>query len=291
MPKLPKQRLAAYLFLLLNTALWGFAAPIIKYSLQFTTPVLFLFYRFCIATLIFLPVYLLYKNRTSKKTNYPLVIFLSLLGVPLTLLPLFYGLELTSSIEGSILEATSPLFIIIGGLFLLKENVKPKEWLGFLVAISGTILLTLDPLINGGSRLRDISIKGNLLILLSNLIWTIFLLLAKKYKANTTEITFFSFLVSIPFFLALSLYTGSLSLNPQALPGILYMAIPGSIIAFWAYQEGQKRIEASEAAVFSYLRPLFAIPLALLWLKEPITPITIVGFILILGGVFFSEKA
>jgi len=68
------------------------------------------------------------------------------------------------------------------------------------------------------------------------------------------------------------------------------MAIGGSIIAFWAYQEGQKRIEASEAAIFSYLQPAFAIPLSLLWLKEPFSPLTMIATATIITGVYLSEK-
>jgi drug/metabolite transporter (DMT)-like permease len=68
------------------------------------------------------------------------------------------------------------------------------------------------------------------------------------------------------------------------------MAIGGSIIAFWAYQEGQKRIEASEAAIFTYLQPAFSIPLSLIWLKEPFTPVTILATVIIISGVYLSEK-
>lgn len=291
MLKLLKQRAIAYTFLLINTALWGFAAPIIKYSLNFTSPELFLFYRYCIATVVFLPIYLIYKKSKKQKTNYPLIIILALLGTPLTLLPLFYGLQLTSSIEGSILEASSPIFTILGGMLFLKETMKPKEWLGFFIAVFGTTLLTIEPILRGNLSINTISVDGNLYIILSNVVWTAFLLIIKKFKVNAIELSFFSFLISIPFFFFLALKGGSFSLNQLAIPGIIYMAVGGSIIAFWAYQEGQKRIEASEASIFAYLRPLFALPLALIWLKEPLSPIAILSLFLIGSGVFFSEKA
>ncbi|OGD81494.1 hypothetical protein A2572_02590 [Candidatus Collierbacteria bacterium RIFOXYD1_FULL_40_9] len=114
----------------------------------------------------------------------------------------------------------------------------------------------------------------------------------KKDHTDPIYLSFFSFLVSIPFFLLLSLITNDQNLNLPlpALPGILYMTIGGSIIAFWAYQEGQKRIEASEAAIFSYLKPIFTIPLAYFWLKEPFSLFTVLATSLILLGVYLSEK-
>lgn len=68
------------------------------------------------------------------------------------------------------------------------------------------------------------------------------------------------------------------------------MGLGGSVIGFWAYQEGQKRIEASEAAIFTYLQPVFAIPLAIVWLKEAFSPVAIIATLIIAIGVYISEK-
>ena len=175
-------------------------------------------------------------------------------------------------------------------LLILHETLKPKERKGLVLALIGTLLIAFEPLITGHNHVR-MSLEGNLLIVLSNVIWTAFLLLSKKFKSDPIYLSFYSFLISIPFFYFFSASQGqSFNLNPLALPGILYMAIGGSIIAFWAYQEGQKRIEASEAAVFTYLKPAFAIPLSILWLKEAFSPIAILATILIIFGVFTSEK-
>ncbi len=290
MSRLLNARAIAYLLLLLNAALWGAAPPIIKNSLGFVSPSIFLFYRFLIASLLFTPIFLRAKKILPHKTNPWLMLSLALLGTPLTLYPLFVGLNLTSSIEGSLIEASSPMFTILGGLIFLHEVIKPKEWLGLIIAVLGTILLTAEPLITGNNATLT-SFTGNLLILFSNLIWAAFLLLSKKTKTNPAQLSFFSFLVSIPFFLILALTEKqSFILDLRALPGILYMAVFGSIVAFWAYQEGQKRIEASEAAVFSYLKPLFTIPLAILWLHESISPVTLISALVVALGVYISEK-
>ncbi|HBC45210.1 MAG: UAA transporter family [Candidatus Collierbacteria bacterium GW2011_GWB1_45_35] len=293
MPPLSPSRFKAYSFLLLNTALWGFAAPIIKYSLNFTTPAQFLFYRYLIATLIFFPIFLLHRSHASPhtpKTNYRWLITLALLGTPLTLLPLFYGLQATTSIEASILESSSPIFIILGSIIFLKETLKRREWFGLTIAIGGTLILALEPFLTGHS-LSSLSIKGNILVIVSDIIWATFLIFSKKINIDPIKLTFTSFVISIPFFLIMVLVekTG-FTLASQAVPGILFMAIGGSIIAFWAYQEGQRLIEASEAAIFTYLKPAFSVPLSILWLREPFTPVTILATAVIISGVYLSEK-
>ena len=290
MSRLPNSRLVAYALLLLNVALWGMAPPIIKHSLGFVSPSVFLVFRYFIASFLFLPFFLKSNSHEDHQTKPWQIILLALLGTPLTLYPLFLGLNLTSSIEGSLIESTSPIFTVLGGLIFLHEIIKPKEWLGLLIAIVGTLLLTIEPLL-GLNHSTFSGFSGNLLILLSNIIWASFLLLSKKAKVNSTKLSFYSFLISIPFFAIIAfLERQPLLPDTRALPGILYMAIFGSIVAFWAYQEGQKRIEASEAAVFSYLKPLFTLPLAILWLHETISPLTIVSSIVILIGVIISEK-
>lgn len=287
---MPKSRLIAYCLLLLNAALWGFAPPIIKHALTYTSPVTFLFTRYLIATILFFPIFLIYKTKHPQSHQPKHLLLLALLGTPLTLLPLFYGLQATTSIEASVLESVSPIFIILGSLVYLRESVRPKEWLGILLALAGTALITLQPILNGAT-LNSLSIKGNVLIILSDLFWAAFLILAKKFHTDPIYLSFTSFLLSIPLFLFLVLATHSPLLPATAsLPAIFYMAIGGSIIAFWAYQEGQKRIEASEAAVFSYLKPIFTIPLAFLWLREPLSPITILATIVIISGVYLSEN-
>jgi drug/metabolite transporter (DMT)-like permease len=289
MPRL-NNRYYAYFLLLVNTALWGISGPIIKYSLQFISPPLFLFYRYLFATLIFLPIFLLYRSKTKKQIDHQKTLLFALLGTPICLLPLFYGFNLTSALEASILESTSPIFTVILCVLFLKEVLKPKERQGLILALIGTFIIALEPLLTSSGHIK-LSIEGNLLIILSNLIWTAFLLLSKKFKTDPVYLSFYSFVVSIPFFLFVSFsQSSSLALSSLALPGILFMAIGGSIIAFWAYQEGQKRIEASEAAVFTYLKPAFAIPLSILWLKEAFSPIAILATILIIIGVYISEK-
>ncbi len=67
------------------------------------------------------------------------------------------------------------------------------------------------------------------------------------------------------------------------------MAILSYVLAYFLYNFGISKIEVSEAAIFSYLQPLFAAPLAVLWLKEIVTLPFLFGASVIALGVFLSE--
>ena len=49
-------------------------------------------------------------------------------------------------------------------------------------------------------------------------------------------------------------------------------------------------LKAQTVALYSYLDPIVAIVLSLVVLKEPMTPISVIGAVLILGSAFLSEK-
>lgn len=291
MSTLHSKRAKSYAFLLINTIIWGAAAPIIKYSLNFTNIYSFLFWRYLLAFLLFLPIYLNHRRNDAKHmtmNDYICLISLAILGTPFTLLPLYFGLKLTDSLTNSVLVATGPLLTIIGGYIFLKEKVQKNEKVGIIIALIGSAIIIIGPSLGNGQN----TLVGGLLVFLSNLIWTIFLLLSKKLKINSTTMSMASYLVSIPIFLLLSLFTLNFTLYPSipAIPGIVYMAVLGSIVAFWTYLKGQEGIEASEAAVFTYLQPIFAFPLSFFWLKEPLTFPLILGSLIIALGVYYSES-
>lgn len=293
---LSSKRSFAYALLLLNTILWGLSPPIIKVALNFVSVNQFLLGRYLLASLIFLPIYFFTRKKSPSVTtnNYKLLIPLALLGTPLTLIPLYEGIKLTSSIDASILAATGPLMVIVGGRIFLKERISRNEKIGLIVIIIGTLLLSLEPIMANRSGAK-ISLLGNGLILGSNVIWAAFLLLVKKLKVNAAKISLVSYLTAIPVFAILlffepsSLNTKYLIPNTSALLGIVYMALAGSIIAFWAYTKGQEYIEAGQAAIFTYLQPLITFPLAYFWLHESIGTVGLVACLLIASGVYFSE--
>lgn len=289
-----EKRTKAYLALLATSLIWGFAPPIIKYSLDFVTPIEFLFFRFLIVCLFIFPVFLvkLRKNPFQLK-DLTLLIVISLCGTSLTLGLLFWGLSLTTAVDSSLIAAMCPLMIVLAGVVFLKETITKQEKYGLFLAFSGTLIAVVSPLVNG--HVFTGSFWGNSLIFLSNISWAAYSILSKKIanKYPSFNITALSFFVGLLTFAPLFFLTASTNLlaflASPGFMGILYMSILGSIIGYFTYTYGFSLIEASEATLFSYLQPLFSMPLAVLWLKEKVTPAFIFGAILIALGVFLTE--
>lgn len=301
-----KNRTKAYLSLLVNVAIWGAALPIVKPALNFISPNQYLLYRYLIAAPLSLPVliYLVQKYRPSCKTIISIFLLesISVIGY---LSILYAGLKLTTSLEATLIANTASIFVIIGGIAFLKEKEEKHELFGLAVAITGALLLTFEPIHSQSARLNLSSLSGNLLIVLSNIFWAAYLLLAKRFYKSTPKLLIgvLSPWVGLCGFLGLVLLTNptlSLASLPETaaqhlaifpvLRAVVYMSVLGSLVAVPAYIYGNNLIEASEAALFSYLQPLIAIPLATIWLKEPLNWLMVFAIILSSLGVYIAEK-
>ena len=67
------------------------------------------------------------------------------------------------------------------------------------------------------------------------------------------------------------------------------MAVLSGTLAFYLANKAQKTIEVGEQSLFAYLYPVFSLPLAVLWLGEKITPVYVLGGIIIAIGVVIAE--
>ncbi|NCN87664.1 MAG: EamA family transporter [Candidatus Pacebacteria bacterium] len=309
MAKKRNSRLQSYFFLLINTIVWGAALIVVKPALEYTTPFRYMLYRYLIATIAAIPIILLILKNISKKqlkkVKLKQIILLEALGSGLALAALYSGLKFTSALEANLLTTTVPIFVTLGGIFLLKEKQERNEWIGLIIAFIGTLILTLAPIFSLNGQFTQFSIWGNLLILLHNIINLFYFPLAKRVYQGAPKllISGISFYIGLVFFIPLVMFELG-SPNPMTLINTMiselqnfsvlwaafYMAIFGSIIGLTAYIKGQEGIEASEASLFWYLQPLIYIPLGYIMLNEKINTIQVVSLLVIFIGVFIAEK-
>ena len=299
-----QSRWVSYGYLLINTICWGAALVVVKPALDHTTPFRFLFYRFVIAGILSLGFIWHYWPQISQKIKTLKTIFLlELIGLTLTLALLYSGLKQTSATEANLIGTTTPLFIVLIGIWWLKEKQTKHEWLGTGLAFLGTVLLSILPLWENKMTNQTFSLTGNLLVVGQNITTAIYFILAKKYyhRLPTLFVASISFWIGIGSFWLLSLQELNWQspawiqaimvdwTHPSIWVASFYMAIFGSIIGLTAYIQGQAGIEASEASVFWYLQPLVYLPLGTILLGEKISVWQILALSLILSGVILAE--
>lgn len=286
-----RQNSKAYAALLITALLWGVGPSIIKYTLSFASVENFLFFRFTIASaIVIIPLIVSLIKVKPALADLIKILLLGALGTPITIYLLFAGVNKTSAIESSVIWILSPTFIVIGGVLFLKEEVEKAEKVGLGLILLGTTFTIINPLITNGLNLTNF--RGNMLVLAGTLCWSAYSLLVKKFNSKTITpfiLTATSFVVAFVCFLPLSINQWS-QLSVPAWPGIIYMALFGSVFAYLGYTYGISKIEVSEASIFTHLQPIFGVPTAMVLLGEKINFLFIVGAVLIAGGIVISES-
>lgn len=296
------RRTTAALYLLLVSLIWGAASPIVKNTLQWFDPWLFLTYRFAISTLIALP-YLAFSRAKLpvKASDQWLVLITGFISAPLSLFLFFEALDKTTALSGSLITAAGPLFLILGGVLFFRDRIGRNEKIGITIAILGTLLTVVGPLILNGHADTLGKLEGNGLMLLAVITDIVGALLSKeamKKGINATLVAQTQFVVGFVVFLPLLFLITTpeeawftiVTAPWQAHLGVLYMALLSGIVAYTIRNIAIKTIEVSESALYQYLQPLWAAILAVLWLKEAITPSYIAGGLVITVGVYLAEQ-
>lgn len=292
-------RLHAYLAILIATVIWAVASPVIKFTLGGIDALSFLVYRFALSALVALVSFALMGVHLPKSPGVLLKLFVySLFASTISLGLLFFGLEKTSVLEETLILLATPLLISAAGSYFLKEHVTSREKLGMGIALVGTLFTVIEPIIQNGTG--AVRLSGNIFILLSLVATVIATILAKELLRDgvkplaLTNVSFvIGFISIIPFALvkygAPNLISTIVNLPLPYQLGVFYMAFLSGSLAYTLSNLGQKTIEIGEASVFSYLYPIFAAPLAVLWLGEKITPTYILGGAVIVLGVIIAE--
>jgi drug/metabolite transporter (DMT)-like permease len=291
-------RLKAYILLIIVTIIWALAEPIIKFTLGGFSPLIFLTYRFGLASIVSVACFLIFGFRIPKdtKTRWEILLY-GLVTSTFSLGLLFFGLQNTTVLNTLLITLINPLLVSIAGVKFLQEHVTLKEKIGMGIAFIGTVLTVVEPLLENGSSLTRLS--GNIMVVLYLIFAAIGVILGKKLLRKDVDpltLTNTAFIVGfvtlLPFALPQIISSNFRVITSPSIPyhlGVFYMAFLSGTLAYLLSNKAQKTIEVGEAAVFSYLYPIFATPLAVLWLGEKITPFFIIGGVIIAVGVAVAE--
>lgn len=290
-------RKRAYIELLIVTIIWGAATPIIKYTLEGFNTLTFLTYRFGLSTILAILAFIILKQHLPKdKSTLIKLLKYGFLTSTVSLGFLFFGLENTTVLDASLITLANPILITVAGVMFLREHVTKQEKIGMAIALAGTLLTVIEPILqNHGGQIR---LSGNVLIV-GYLVATAWgAVLAKELLRTGVSpliMTNASFIIGFISLLPPFLITNIQPLTTIASTpvfyhlGVFFMAFLSGNLAYYLSNKAQKTIEIGEASLFSYLYPVFSTPLAILWLGETITPIFIAGAVIITLGVILAE--
>src|SRR3990172_3165714 len=192
-----KPRTLAYLALIATALIWGAAGPVIKFTLGGIPALPFLTYRFALSSLLALALIPFGGLRFPKgKKTLGLAILYGFLTSTVALGLLFLGLEKTTVLDMTLMAVIGPILIVAAGELFFHERVSGHEKIGIGIALAGTILTLVEPIIRNGASL--VQLEGNLFILLYLAVNTTSAILVKdlmKADVSSFALTNLSFII------------------------------------------------------------------------------------------------
>jgi len=281
--------------LILLSAIWGSAFFAIKISVETINPFTVASLRLIIGSII-LFLYFKYKDLKfiySKKIIFQ-IFLIGFIGnfIPFSLIS-WSEMYIQSNTAGLLLSV-APILTLIFSHFLTKDDkFSLLKFLSIIIGLIGVLFIfDIQNLIYNSDNSKFIIPK--LFIIIAAIGYVISSILAYNMRhmnsvTLTTFVTIFAALISIPFLIYFEFKSiSSYSLNSMI--SLFYLGAFPTALAFLI----RFHIIAKAGPIFlsyvAYLIPVFAILWGYIFLNEKINSSTLVGVILILLGVFISQK-
>jgi drug/metabolite transporter (DMT)-like permease len=233
------------------------------------------------------------KPLMLPKKEFPWLVVLGLTGVTLLYLFQFLGIHFTNAPTASILINTNVIFIaILSGLFL-HETLTRKRIAGIVLSFIGVFVIMFSDILKQELTFDNLFFIGGILMLLSAFCWALYSFVGKRLLKTYDEfvITTYAFGFGTLFYIPFVLFHLNPILQQTSLNGwlaVLYLALTCSLFGYLGWYYALKHIDASKAAVFLNLIPLFTILMSF-FLGTSLTWFFLLGASLILYGVYLAQ--
>ena len=275
--------------------LWGVSLVSAKYVLNLgvNAPSVF-FYRFLIMYVIIAILSFFSREKLIAKTVREELLFalMGIIGGSIYYFIVYKALsfELTSNV--SFFIAAGPITLsIFNSMFYSSKLVKSNMIIGILLLLAG-----LGVVVYNSVRL-DINPMGNVLLINATFMWGLYVLLMdylnQKYSLLFVlrKMTFYGLLTILPFFLFEPLMLDPAILKqPLFIANILFLSSVTMLLMTVLRLKAVQRLGYDSTIHNIYLLPIAAILLSYIFLREMITPLALVGGILIIVGVRIADK-
>lgn len=287
------RRAAAHITALGVVFIWGITFISTKILLESFSPVEILITRFAlgyIALLAFHPHFV--KTGSFRKELY--FVFAGLCGVTLYFLLENIALIYSTASNVGIIVPIAPLFTaIFAHFFLSGEKLKLHFFAGFILAISGILLISLN-----GRFILKLNPLGDILAAAAAVVWAVYSVIMRKinglgfhYIASTRRVFFYGIIFMLPALFFMDARPDlSRFLDIKNIINLVFLGLGASAACFagWTWTVGI--LGAVKTSLYIYAVPVVTIITAALVLGERITVFACAGAVLTLSGLYISER-
>lgn len=264
-------------------------------------------FRVVIAGAVMVPTYFLcsrlpafaeaaeFRRRGFTARDLWVFFYLGFFGVSVNQICFTVGLYYTHVTHAAVIVGLGPIYILILAVLFRLERATGHKVVGMLIALVGIAVLASE----NGISVHSASLEGDVITMTGSIGFAAYVVLGKRMAGKYDPLTMTAFnhfagaLIVLPVALregAKLFRAGKWPIPWQAWMAILYMAILASALAYVFYFWLLRYLEASQLSAFTYLLPVLATALGILWLGEKGSWVQVFGGVVALGGVYWIES-
>lgn len=289
------QHLRAYFFLLVATLCWGLNANFSRLAVGEISPMQVVTFRWLgvvLLMLIFARENII-RDWPILRRHLPFVAVMGGFGFTVFNALFYVAGHHTSAINIGILQGAVPIFVLLGGFLAFDQRITSVQGIGVAITLLGVVIVAA-----GGNldELAEFSInRGDLFMLIACFIYAAYSLgLSRGPKVSSlglfTIMAFVAWLVSLPLVAVETYLQGWQTPSTKGWIIVALITILPSLLAQLFFIFGVKLIGPGRAGTFYNLVPVFASILAVIILKEVFELYHALSLLLVLGGIWLSEK-
>ena len=265
-------------------------------------------FRVVLAGAVMLPVYLFCsrlnlfaKAAESQRRGLTLgdywnFLYLGFFGVTTNQVCFTVGLRYTSVSHAAVIVGMGPIYTLVLAVLFKLERATWRKALGMAMAFAGIGVLASE----NGISAHSPSAMGDAITMTGSIGFALYAVLGKRLAGRYDALTMAAFthfagaLIVLPVAIHRAVALGPAehwrAVAWTGWAAMFYMAIFGSAVAYIFYFWLLRYLEASQLSAFTYLLPVVATILGILWLGEKSSWGHATGGILALGGLYFVES-
>jgi drug/metabolite transporter (DMT)-like permease len=287
-------RALAFLALTAAVTAWGIGWPVNRAILYHLPPLTTVAVRSAIAAVALFAIAAGQRRlAVPSRQDVPVVLSISLLHMTGYAVLTSIGLLFVPVGRSIVLGYTMPLWITPGAMVFLGERLTLRRAIGVVLGLTG-IAVMFNPLaFDWHNRM---AVLGNAALLLAALLWAASILHIRAHRWRAApfdlipwEMALATLMLSV-FALAIDGWP-RIDLTPNLTWLMLYSALPGTALAFWAAAVAAQNLPAVTTSLGLLAAPVIGITASAVTLGEAPTPTLMIAVVLIIGGIAFGTIA
>jgi drug/metabolite transporter (DMT)-like permease len=262
-----------------------------KIVLDVIPPFTLLSLRLILGAVVLGLIILIQRKTNFTKENFRDSFLVGIVGYGISLAFQFIGTKLSTASNGALVTSATPAFILLFAPYLLGEKTTARRITALIISTLG-VLAVIDP------RTADLTSSlyvGNLSLLAAALSWALYSVLVRKISRSADLLTSSAgmLIAGIPSSLLFGLFEiknqGLGEITIGIIGGILFLGIISTALAMFLWNYAFSQLPAAVASLTFFAQPIVGTMLGWFFLGENITPLFIIGGILIGTGLVISS--